>query len=250
MYYYTYTLTNLDFLYFATREVAQRAIFTKDVIHNYALMYALNSHFRITSPHSGTSRKIVPTPKYKELKDPSTRFYIPFHISPAKLTKTTSLISHFFNSVGTTISYAIEEDRDKKLNFPRIGSYQKISPLAEYTGVLSSPEPLPKTLIIRLGKKKAPCRITFTSLSGSLRSIKTPVNIENAVNPNDIIANPKSLPSYSEKSMIQIHSGNFVMIPPSPVLTNIRASGYLFESNDKYFIFPVEQLSNIPLPTP
>jgi len=158
-------LTSHDFLFYVSREL--KVGVSVDVINNTAILYAINTFTPAVHRNASGSR-----PHYPEDR---TRFAV--YATPAGLISsdelmigtsrlefahTTSPIKITYNSVDSMYIVSMEtsvfHQREKKLAYPKMGSYYKYPPLTSFRFfTINGAGPR----VIRLGKKMPPAAVYY-----------------------------------------------------------------------------------------
>ncbi len=214
-------LTVHDFFFYVSRELKVGA--PSSLIHNTALMYALNTHVPQT-------QRLVSgvTPFYSRDFKLFTVYCTPAVLSFAKIINVAYLdrewqrevsgkvtfnpVKITYNSVNELLAFAMEK---KKIAVPKVGSYLKFPPLTTFlfftVGGVG-----PK--VLRIGKKLIQARVEYEKL----RNIQVKIGKykpSHPVNLNDL-ENQKIL------------SGEVRVMPPSPLMLKASLEGKYLECED------------------
>ena len=203
-----------DFFFYASREYGGRAI-TEELIHNYALMYALNNFSRLVAK---------PTPYYE---DDLPKFSI--YATPARPYRGIAFVSRrkfnwdwndpvwiSYNAIDSYLLFSMEKEKilNRKFVVPKYGAYQRYPPLDTFEFFVIGKKP--GRSLIRIGKKLAPARVRYFKCVEikERRGLFSPSHIVNA---------------YEIRNTHEIVSGTILTIPPTPVIIDARLRGSYYE---------------------
>lgn len=209
---YEVKATPADFFFFVTREFNQRSE-VEDVIHNYAIMYALSPTQHILA--------ISHTPNYDELKK------LDFYATPARPEVTPTKMSIQYNSINE-----LTGKTESLLNIPSIGRYSVVPPLStKFTFYILAKEKFIMKPVVRIGKKALPFRLEYTQLEIS-KIVKDPEDFIKAT----CIVNVLDLMKTDE-----IRQGILIYLPPTPLLLDaeIKTPHIIAEKNGEPIIIPL-----------
>ena len=191
-------LTTNDFLFFSSYEIDKLAR-TEEVIHCYALTYALNYLSRICSWSSH--------PQYD--RDLSGRS---FYATPARLISRSEIVTHTYNAINdlnleTKIEHAV---------FPDYGKYVKLAPLSVFRFYAFSLEDQDVRRVINIGKKDSIAVVSSEELTWTYTKERNVRTCSHVVSPADI-------PQYLSVEILELKT--FYLIPPSYLYDNVKFNG-------------------------
>lgn len=180
---YGATLVPQDFLWFSSYD-ALGISSTEAVIHNYALAYALNRFERTIAWDT--------LPRYEE-----DLAGMPYYCTPARAKKEVIRIGITYNAVDERTQ---RTDSEQTMNTPMHGQRRVIVPFlhrgartepVEFAFYLFTPRGSVPPRLIRLGKKRAPVRLSYRPLTDGrlVRRTDTPTHL---VNPLDVAGRIRS----------------------------------------------------------
>jgi len=189
-----------DYLWFASSDISAIST-TAEVIHNYALAYALNRYDRAIVSQTA--------PTYREdLKE------MPVYVTPA-FSQTVRRTSLTFNAIDTKTQQTESPHIGKRVT-PKLGSRRVINPTLSssqafwFYAFASGNAVLPR--VIRLGKKRSPAHLEAKRLECPVaRFCKDEVRLDGVINPLD-----------TEGDALRY---SVVSIPPHLLLTETTMSG-------------------------
>ena len=196
---YQCTLTTHDFLFFASYDVAKITI-TENIIHNYALTYAI--HFKTAI----LDRKKKPS--YEKDLEKMTKFP-----TPALMTNARPLIKQTYNVIDE-VTLKTQTQKGVDYYTPDFGVYYKLPPGTSFNFYLVSLDEKPIRRLIRLGKKDCLCSLEYKELKNIeyQETIDRPVKISHPINPIDYDG---EIQSYEQ----------MIFIPPSPIVIGAKITG-------------------------
>jgi len=198
-----------DFLWFASYDVSSIAS-TEVVIHNYALCYAL-SHFE-----RGIVFKQAPT--YAD-----DLAQMPLYATPADLAARDNpyagKVKQTWNALDSR-THNTEDPSYKKVNTPKLGKRVAVAPMTRFTFYVFTFEGQQPPGAIRLGKKRAPCRVRYAEIPRPSAKQRAHISPSHLVNPLDVQG--------------QVSAFNPINIPPHLLLRNARITAdYVVTHKDK-----------------
>lgn len=214
------TITSHDFFFYVSREI--RVGIPTGIIHNTALMYAINTglpqtqrNASGTKPHYSEDYKIFLT--YATPAEPIESDIAVLSGGKAEFAHSTAPQRISYNSVDSTFLISMETSvfhpRKAKLAHPKLGSYMKYPPLTSYqfftvgnTG----------TRVIRLGKKLSPAVLLYQRLED--------IELKKGIFYPD---HPVAISDLPEES--KLLEGNVVVLPNGLVATNAKIQGEYYE---------------------
>ncbi len=187
-----------DFLWFSSYDVSTVSS-TEVVVHNYALTYALSRFER------GVVTKQAPT--YEE-----DLTQMPFYATPADLllrdNPFAGKVKQTWNALDTRTQQTQDPDF-KKRNTPMLGTRVAIAPMTKFFFYVFTLEGQLPPGAIRLGKKRAPCRIHYTEIDKPVARYQDHTfATSHLVNPLDVRGN--------------VEAFNPINIPPHLLLRHAR----------------------------
>ncbi len=209
---YEVNATPFDFFFFVSREFNQRSE-VEDVIHNYALMYALSQTQHILA--------INHTPNYDELKN------LDFYATPARPEVIPTKISIQYNSINEFTGKT-----ESLLNIPSIGRYSMVPPLSTtFIFYLLTKEKFLMKPIVRIGKKSLPFKLEYSPLKIS-KTVEDPegfIKSSCIVNVLDLLKTDT------------IRQGILIYMPPTPLLVDaeIKTPHIVAEKNGETIFIPI-----------
>lgn len=187
-----------DFLWFASYDVSIIST-TEMVVHNYALSYAL----------SRFERGIVlkQSPNYAQDLE-----QMPLYTTPATMllrdNPFAGRVKQTWNAVDVR-TQGTEDPDYRKRNTPKVGKRVVIAPLTRFTFYVFTFEGQQPPGAIRLGKKRAPCRVRYEEILESTARLQSRTfSPSHLVNPLDVRGKVKAFSPIS--------------IPPHLLLRNTR----------------------------
>lgn len=192
------TLVTHDFLWFASYDVSTISS-TEVVVHNYALSYALSRFER------GIVFEQVPT--YAE-----DLAQMPLYTTPADMplrdNPFAGKVKQTWNALDTR-TQRTEDPEYKKRNTPKIGKRVVIAPWTRFTFYVFTFDGRRPPGAIRLGKKRAPCRVEYEEIpKPTARRENRTFTPSHLVNPLDVRG--------------EVEAFNPINIPPHLLLRNAR----------------------------
>ena len=186
-----------DFLWFASYDVGGLSS-TEVVIHNYALSYALSRFER------GVVFEQVPTYEADLVR-------MPLYTTPADLliedNPFAGRVKLTWNAIDTRTLQTQDPDFVKR-NTPMIGRRVVIAPMTRFGFYVFTFDGSQPPGAIRLGKKRSPCRVHYTGISGPVARRVEAFAPSHLVNPMDVSG--------------KVEAFNAVNIPPHLLLRNAR----------------------------
>ncbi|MFQ6056394.1 MAG: type I-D CRISPR-associated protein Cas5/Csc1 [Methanosarcinales archaeon] len=210
VYGYVCNLETLDYIMYTSRDYGSLVVTDKNVINNYALGYALGSAVADSKVYPVSLPSVNPC--YDE-DFSDLDIYITPAISVDVTTKTKT-----YNTIPERY-YERTYNSYSKI-FPTYGRYEMIAPESIYTFTIFSEEEIKIPKYIKLGKFKAPCKITVIEKGNVVRKIKKEYHSE-ALHINDL---PENTHFVQMIAYIMIRLGK-----SHAILTNLMFSGEFLE---------------------
>jgi CRISPR-associated protein Csc1 len=208
-------LTTNDFFFFSSYEIDKLAR-TEQVIHCYALTYALNYISRVHSRGS--------YPSYDQ--DLTGRA---FYATPARLLKNSGFVTHTYNAINDLNL----ETKIEHAAFPDYGRYTKLAPLSVFHFYVFSVEDHDVRRVVNIGKKDSIATVESQELEWAYMKKRDIRTCSHVVSPPDV-------PEYLSLEILQIKG--FYLIPPSYLYDTVQFAGkYILaksKDNIKHIILP------------
>ncbi|MGC1119603.1 MAG: type I-D CRISPR-associated protein Cas5/Csc1 [Candidatus Methanofastidiosia archaeon] len=192
------SLTTNDFFFFSSYEIDKLAR-TEEVIHCYALTYALNYISRI---HSMSS-----CPSYD--RDLTGRA---FYATPARLLVNSGFVTHTYNAINDLNL----ETKIEHAAFPDYGKYTKLAPLSVFHFYVFSVEDQNVRRVVNIGKKDSIATVSSLELEWTYIRKRDVRTCSHVVSPPDV-------PDYLSLEILQIK--RFYLIPPSYLYDAVQFKG-------------------------
>lgn len=219
---YAAFLSPHDFFHFASKDYAGGVM--EKIIHNTALMYALNRHIptlqRVASgniPHYDEDFSL-----FQLYSTPAQLFsdIAVIGLKVARWLNIEDMVRITYNSVDSTLVFSMEgpsflrEARPGlKEVFPKMGSYLNFPPLSTFTFFVLGGK---GSKIIRIGKKMPPARVAYTHIE----DLEEKTGRFKASHPVNLLDLPSST---------KLRSGYLIRVPPSPIAMDAELNGAYFE---------------------